>query len=534
MALSFSLNAVPQEVLEQIAFFSATNRFLGPPVAVAPLLRTNKRIYESLSFENNPHLYAKIFENKFDVKTALSRLGANQFTPITLAHELRRRCIYLKRIRARKDSKKTAVVDSDESNIDILQELLFYVYVMMLENEGKNMQQLRDWARMDGWLRDFWFGSNGASNAVAVTHWDMWPANDLKSSVAMWLFWFFLNPDDYPSDGSSSWAALTTLRVYALAAHRYNLTTPSWLEFAPRLCHEIPTVVQYYGTSYKLTPPPLATPAILSFLTLVNKMSQGSECAIPLTPSNPTVVHKIDEWQCEWERCISLGNGTLDRILTDSFKPGSIEGVWEGLFTYTEFTAYAALLAGASPNILQKSVVVRHQQTWKLREHHLLVADASRSDSGIGLDMDNTEPLPAGDPLRSYFPTGTILKEDRDGIEVREGEKKPALRYQRASPGSTSCGVDSQDKGKSAVLDIIITGEGHSAWGQFNLVGRVRPCDGFISLSKEYIDGDRGKWLYRGYLVGNANGNFAGRWRDTMSEVNSAGYEGCFAMSRRR
>jgi len=29
--------------------------------------------------------------------------------------------------------------------------------------------------------------------------------------------------------------------------------------------------------------------------------------------------------------------------------------------------------------------------------------------------------------------------------------------------------------------------QGHSAWGQFNLVGRVRPCDGYVSLSKDYV-----------------------------------------------
>jgi len=84
------------------------------------------------------------------------------------------------------------------------------------------------------------------------------------------------------------------------------------------------------------------------------------------------------------------------------------------------------------------------------------------------------------------------------------------------------------------VRDIVITGEGHSSWGQFNLVGRVRPGDGFISLSKEYVDGDRGKWLYRGYLVGNVSGNLAGRWRDTLSPADVPGYEGSFAMSRRR
>ena len=47
------------------------------------------------------------------------------------------------------------------------------------------------------------------------------------------------------------------------------------------------------------------------------------------------------------------------------------------------------------------------------------------------------------------------------------------------------------------------------------------------------VDGDRGSWLYRGYLVGNTFGHLAGRWRDTLSPVEVDGYEGCFAMSRR-
>lgn len=34
---------------------------------------------------------------------------------------------------------------------------------------------------------------------------------------------------------------------------------------------------------------------------------------------------------------------------------------------------------------------------------------------------------------------------------------------------------------------LVIVVQGHSAWGQFSLVGRVRPCDGFISISKEYV-----------------------------------------------
>ena len=47
-------------------------------------------------------------------------------------------------------------------------------------------------------------------------------------------------------------------------------------------------------------------------------------------------------------------------------------------------------------------------------------------------------------------------------------------------------------------------------------------------------NGDRGKWLYRGYLVGDVDGNLVGRWRETMTPPEQPGYEGAFFLSRRR
>ena len=125
------------------------------------------------------------------------------------------------------------------------------------------------------------------------------------------------------------------------------------------------------------------------------------------------------------------------------------------------------MLEGAPPNVIQRSVVGRHQQTWKLREHHLVTTtttsdSSSDSDSGIELDLDNktttvNHSLNAGDPLDAYFPAGTQIKEYRDGLSVQEPGCDRALRYQRFSAneaqkrdfeGVTSC-----------VQDIIITGE---------------------------------------------------------------------------
>ncbi|PPQ95781.1 hypothetical protein CVT26_015921 [Gymnopilus dilepis] len=401
-------------------------------------------------------------------------------------------------------------------------DMLSTTYVMMLENEEKNRLQLVEYGQMNRWIHDYWFDNHGMSHAIYNIRSGTWPKDSTEAALGMWLFWFLLRTDDYePNVNDGVESPMSILKAMALGAHKYPLTTTPWVEFKPTSEASLRTTL--YGEPVDLTPPPLATPAILSFLALVNKRR-----SIPLPPSEYPSPQPPDEWSSEWGRCFGKSTGDI----TECFRPGSIEGVWEGFFTYTEFTAYAAMLAGASPTIIQKGVVGRHQQTWKLREHHLLSTDHSDSDSGIGMDTDDVTALRGGDPLRSYFPTGTQLREHKDGLTVQDSDSTEVRRYHRTSALPSL--ENATDEQKPRVKDIILTGEGHSAWGQFNLVGRIRPCDGFISLSKDYVDGDRGKWLYRGYLVGNANGNLAGRWRDTLSPADVPGYEGCFFMSRRR
>jgi hypothetical protein len=46
------------------------------------------------------------------------------------------------------------------------------------------------------------------------------------------------------------------------------------------------------------------------------------------------------EWDCEWERCKRLAGGDAPTPENPSatFKPGTMEGVWEGLFTVSSFS----------------------------------------------------------------------------------------------------------------------------------------------------------------------------------------------------
>lgn len=288
--------------------------------------------------------------------------------------------------------------------------------------------------------------------------------------------------------------------------------------------------VVYYCEEFRVEPAPLATPAILSFLTVLNQVAEDNPYPTSMSPSTRYPITSSLEWECEWNRCINISE--RENVFSSSFRPGrywqrfyvfskidnchSIDGVWEGFFTvshssycsirliiskFIDFRAYAALLVGASPDILEGCKVVCHRQTWKLREHHLLNNDASSSDSSAEMDREAVLscPLSAGDPLHSYFPAGSLVKEDSDGIRVQEPGKLGVLYYRRA-PFLRS------EARPAKVKDIIITGEvcatqlhlnklmpvqGHSAWGQFSLMGRVRPCDGFISVSKEYVSSRR-------------------------------------------
>lgn len=119
---------------------------------------------------------------------------------------------------------------------------------------------------------------------------------------------------------------------------------------------------------------------------------------------------------------------------------------------YTEFTAYAALLSGASPSVLERSLVAQHPQLWKLREYYLYAEDDEPDSAGeCAMSVDARMPLSPGNPLRAYIPANTELRETAEGLEVLEPGRAPQ-RYE-------SWARASKREGTRRVRDMILKGE---------------------------------------------------------------------------
>lgn len=207
------LDTLPEDVLDHIGFYAATHSVLGPPSGILPLLSVSRSTYSALSLKKNPYLYARIFKYKFDCSAPHRRLAKlhqrnsgtphnfHEFTHQIYADELVKRCLVLQRLRLDEYARVQKTVKGGE----IIDELLWMAYLMVLENEGKNVVQLKYYARIGDWLSAFWFDPAGASEAQQYLSRDTWPLSSpamycsedrtkMRASLAMWLFWFFLEP----------------------------------------------------------------------------------------------------------------------------------------------------------------------------------------------------------------------------------------------------------------------------------------------------------------------------------------------------
>lgn len=197
------LDKLPPQVLEHIAFYASTTHFLGPPSSLPSLLLCNHAIYDALNVETNPHLYARIYLFKFDSSAAIRRLkrksafvpgAADDLTATTYAHDLRRRFHILHQIKARWGTRQEDSNEHSSEETSNTYSILWLAYLMLLENDGKNLVQLTRYARMERWLNDYWFGYNSWKGFSSYLEDERWPKETLESTLAMWVLWLLLDP----------------------------------------------------------------------------------------------------------------------------------------------------------------------------------------------------------------------------------------------------------------------------------------------------------------------------------------------------
>lgn len=125
----------------------------------------------------------------------------------------------------------------------------------------------------------------------------------------------------------------TILKLFALGAHRYSLVNYTWNEYSPPELESDPLDFIAYGEKINLTPLPVGTPATLAYLSLYNKIrvSRASAIASVSTLPKSSSLEPRRLRDCAWQRGVVIPRPIIN--LSTVFKTGSVDGVWEGMFT---------------------------------------------------------------------------------------------------------------------------------------------------------------------------------------------------------
>jgi hypothetical protein len=166
------LCTVPVEILEKLALEVALTDICGSTATLTPLLCSCKYINSVLSFGSSNALYARILKSKFDVCAPRRRFGDHIMENEILAHQLRKYCITLRRIR-----------HGDIFSPYVL-EVFWTAFLMLLDNDGKNMCQLAC-VGLDDFVDRF------VRTRVYESRWQNngWPAENPANALALWLLW---------------------------------------------------------------------------------------------------------------------------------------------------------------------------------------------------------------------------------------------------------------------------------------------------------------------------------------------------------
>ncbi|KAI9635571.1 uncharacterized protein MKK02DRAFT_44260 [Dioszegia hungarica] len=607
------LSELPEEVLSLVAFHLCqppTRPLPGPVLGDASrwiasptnLLRTSRLINSVISPTANPELYARIFRANFDTAAVFRRLGDGPSTRKIRAREmtaeLKRRVRALSRLREMMDRKEVQRIGEEE---------MWVIYVMLVENDGKNLEHLTAPAAPFQLYEFIDLYITQVMEPICLL--SVMPPDGAPQALFTWILWLVLSHCPSAEHFSSRLSRLYVLRPYVFASHAYTIFLAPWTindlptNSAPDVApmgnifvadlkpRQTGVEVEWYGRRIKLSPPQLAQGAILNFFDRrcgnrsyraddededddmeddedEEDSDAGSDLVVKRNILN-SAIHDRDFIRLTKCHDPIHGAGMSRKSWRDSFN-----GVWEGNFSFFDFDAFKAMLAGQR-KALYEGQYGEQRQVWRLVETYVRVKRARDVELEVKKEV---KPKVEEEMYTFEEDEGEWQEEENDQAVEQEEEASPRNRtklplkgpstnagFPADSPPTTRAGLASAQAEEETLketlvqqveaiegyevvpeaeldamldnpdeesgLELLLTGTGHSAWGSFILRGRVRAWDGMASMVKEYSPDSRGKWIYRGYIV--AGDTMVGRWRDTFTPEEYVGYEGAFILSRR-
>ncbi|KAL4070309.1 hypothetical protein J3A83DRAFT_4095038 [Scleroderma citrinum] len=488
-----SLCQLPLEVLEKIATYIAADTLIPP---MLPLQLTCKHLYNALSVHSNPHLYALLFVDWFDVSAAIRRFGL-QTVNSTFARQFVQYCYAVQAIRSG-DIHSRGVLST-----------FWTAFTMLTEDDGKNRRILETAGLPD-------FVDRFVRERLYEQHINGWPAENDVNSLALWLLWLTSSEERLQAESPAQRSQLIRLILpFVLMPIRYPATLAPYVHFSLPLpnCpshtpHSVPTshgsyphyrddnpaILDLYHSSQTEIGTPLAsTAAKLIYFSRKEVFPVVVPSHLPLTrehafqlglnmvgPTQEDVhelnAHKIAQlvepadvdwqmhvkgwermniedsvnkapsarWDNDWNRLTDCN--TLYRTVSlrrSHYTPGSLAGLWQGRMLVPDNGAYGHLFE--SPDMPSD-----------FSEHSLGVAAAPlfmRLREYYCMDVEPNTPVPAGryDDLsfNAWFPstnTSTFGQQRststaRKQVYILNNPDGPTLHYESQCRGCQDRGT---------------------------------------------------------------------------------------------
>ncbi|EGO03025.1 hypothetical protein SERLA73DRAFT_70490 [Serpula lacrymans var. lacrymans S7.3] len=559
-----SLLSAPQELLGNIVLTAVRQTRQGPPCDLLSLLLTCRLSYRSLCFVAHPTLHFLIFAAKFDLSSPRRHLAPDQIFPCHIESELRKRFTALHRIR------------SGDTNGPWLLEALIVAYTLILEDDGKNWEQLL-WAQ----LPSFIYRLVRQRLTRVPTSSTGWPLEDQVNTLAVAILWLMSSsPMIHEETKAIRDEFIELLGPFVLAAFRYPCSVmpehefhPSTLDsnakaatastHDPQPTNRLSTIdTLYFNHLVKFRFPSLASYAILAYFSRLETRPMGIPPHLPANrveanargiegPTREDAEHfvthckthfistahgdqlglltKSQRFDPDLKRTMHVSFGHVPYSKQGSYTPGTLTGRWQGSYVVPCREVYISLrnspLAPSPfPTFGRSPLYVTFRELYCY----------SPSSSILSVDNESF--------MNGFLPLGCRWMELEDGLEIYGQNSSfrsyyEPLRTTRPAECNASDGSGISQASQLDAVDIIITGKTEDrfrdAWGGYSYIGRIRPSDGLIVLLREPLDPLMemlGRSIFRGYVVGSRN--FVGRWRGVAGGAQTPEWEAAFSMCK--